>query len=517
MLLEDKILAYLDGTLDDESRAELLHSLSVSPEKRALLEEHLRLREMMSLGQKPLTVPLDVEQTLAGKLPMLIEHLPYLRQPANSKVAEIAAIGAWVAMRHFVVNHAVALSMAVIALIGTAGYYAVGASSGNSANDIAAIGKRGPSVSSYSQPVSSTGHDAASTDSGINARVVDGAHDRIEPMPTSHTTANHPAGGMNTSNPTDLGAEVQNIKRSELAGRRSTHVRQAPQNVIEDLAPQRASNTNIVAQSTAKAVEPSVAQNPPPEVRPLIIEAKAAAKEEIPSAPIASIAGRQVELIQHVVTAEHQASSIRDLLAPEQSSLSKFFFIAYGQLDETVLTSSNGQPGTTTPTMILPSLGAYYSLSPNLSIGLEAGRIRMSELATTASTTDSSGVGYRSISYSTGSQTENFYFGSLMGRFNFDPFESVHLTTSVGFGLGAVASLPIVISARFGLENVLTAHFSLLGEFGYEGSFLNSKPVLIDNTDRSSNSVIGIIRNDQPAARLFTSSGGIRIGLLFRP
>jgi hypothetical protein len=84
MVFEEKILAYLDGSLDPESSAELLHTLSVSPEKRALLEEHLKLRELISLGQKPMSVPFRTEQMLGAKLPMLVEHLPYLTQGAAS-------------------------------------------------------------------------------------------------------------------------------------------------------------------------------------------------------------------------------------------------------------------------------------------------------------------------------------------------------------------------------------------------------------------------------------------------
>jgi anti-sigma factor RsiW len=71
MTLEEKILAYLDGSLDEETSAELLHSLSTSPEKRAVLEEHLRLRNMFSLGQKPFAIPASTERALAERIPAL--------------------------------------------------------------------------------------------------------------------------------------------------------------------------------------------------------------------------------------------------------------------------------------------------------------------------------------------------------------------------------------------------------------------------------------------------------------
>jgi hypothetical protein len=78
MRFEDNILAYLDGSLDEESRAELLHTLSVSPEKRAVLEEHLRLRELMMFGHKPLNVPLATERALANRIAALGQEMPHL-------------------------------------------------------------------------------------------------------------------------------------------------------------------------------------------------------------------------------------------------------------------------------------------------------------------------------------------------------------------------------------------------------------------------------------------------------
>lgn len=71
MTLEEKILAYLDGSLDEDSSADLLHSLSTSPEKRAMLEEHLRLRNMLALGQKPFAIPAAAERSLATRIPAL--------------------------------------------------------------------------------------------------------------------------------------------------------------------------------------------------------------------------------------------------------------------------------------------------------------------------------------------------------------------------------------------------------------------------------------------------------------
>src|SRR6185312_13000029 len=76
---EQEILAYLDGTLDEGSKEELLHRLSVSPEKRALLESHLKLKEMVAMSQRSVPAPLAAQRALAERLPILAEKLPHLK------------------------------------------------------------------------------------------------------------------------------------------------------------------------------------------------------------------------------------------------------------------------------------------------------------------------------------------------------------------------------------------------------------------------------------------------------
>lgn len=71
MIMEDKILEYLEGSLGESERAELLETLSVSPEKRALLEEHLRLKDLFALGRKPFSVPVETERELARRIPII--------------------------------------------------------------------------------------------------------------------------------------------------------------------------------------------------------------------------------------------------------------------------------------------------------------------------------------------------------------------------------------------------------------------------------------------------------------
>src|SRR5688572_4367443 len=69
-LTEDRILDFLDGHLESHDEEELLHRLAVSPEKRGLLREHLKLREVVSNAGKTeqLAVPTNVTASLYRKL-----------------------------------------------------------------------------------------------------------------------------------------------------------------------------------------------------------------------------------------------------------------------------------------------------------------------------------------------------------------------------------------------------------------------------------------------------------------
>src|SRR6476659_8717239 len=71
MNTEEKILDYMDGTLSENESGELLHSLSVSPEKRVVLEQHIKLRELTGLAQKPLAVPQALESSMAERFPAI--------------------------------------------------------------------------------------------------------------------------------------------------------------------------------------------------------------------------------------------------------------------------------------------------------------------------------------------------------------------------------------------------------------------------------------------------------------
>jgi hypothetical protein len=104
-LSEERILDFLDGRLATPDEEELLHTLAVSPERRQLMREHMKLRELTSTiaRQDRFSVPERVTSQLFNKLeeagftpPVTPESL-MLRAPAEGmsmKYAGAAALGA---------------------------------------------------------------------------------------------------------------------------------------------------------------------------------------------------------------------------------------------------------------------------------------------------------------------------------------------------------------------------------------------------------------------------------------
>ena len=105
---EEKILGYLDGTLGEADREALLADIAAKDgEARALFDAHIKLEELYTLVQKPVSAPLSVQRELASKLPFLAVKLPYLA-PVDRR--DRAAAG-WFSTRSSWVNAVIIAAM----------------------------------------------------------------------------------------------------------------------------------------------------------------------------------------------------------------------------------------------------------------------------------------------------------------------------------------------------------------------------------------------------------------------
>ncbi len=85
---EEKILAYLDGSLPEADREDVLAGISgehAHSSERALFDAHLRLQDLYSVVRKPVSAPLALQRELATQIPVLAIKLPYLAAPSDRR------------------------------------------------------------------------------------------------------------------------------------------------------------------------------------------------------------------------------------------------------------------------------------------------------------------------------------------------------------------------------------------------------------------------------------------------
>lgn len=115
MIYEEKILDYLDGALGDKESAELMHQLSVSPERRVILEQHLQLKNAIGDARKPFAVPTAIEARLAERLPAIASYNREIGVGTSLLTETVRA-------PYF---KRVAATVAMLLLIGTASYLGI--------------------------------------------------------------------------------------------------------------------------------------------------------------------------------------------------------------------------------------------------------------------------------------------------------------------------------------------------------------------------------------------------------
>lgn len=132
MSMNTELLQFLDGTLVPEREAELLHRLSVSPERRDLLRSFINQQVLFQRDRNSIAVPYAAEQKLWARLGGM---MPPLAETAAAPTAAVIETAATTASRTGVFSSVFsAASIAVICLlIGLgSGYFAGKNSIGNS-------------------------------------------------------------------------------------------------------------------------------------------------------------------------------------------------------------------------------------------------------------------------------------------------------------------------------------------------------------------------------------------------
>jgi hypothetical protein len=127
--MNTELLQFLDGTISPDAEAELLHRLSVSPERRELLRSFINQQVLFQRDRNSIAVPYAAEQKLWSRLGEIMP--PAIQNTAAPAVIESAATT--VTRTRVFSSIFTAASVAVICLlIGIGSGYFIGKNNGNS-------------------------------------------------------------------------------------------------------------------------------------------------------------------------------------------------------------------------------------------------------------------------------------------------------------------------------------------------------------------------------------------------
>jgi hypothetical protein len=207
MSMNTELLQFLDGTISPDAEAELLHRLSVSPERRDLLRSFINQQVLFQRDRNSIAVPYAAEQKLWARLGEIMP--PVLQNAATPAAVETAATA--VTRTRMFSSVFTAASVAVICLlVGLGSGYFVGKNSGNTTiasgqfiqSPVQALSSQTPIESTHNRTNSihsSRQHTFASTENTIAAN--SGAPLDMNSAPTSSIPGAGMIGNADESKP----------------------------------------------------------------------------------------------------------------------------------------------------------------------------------------------------------------------------------------------------------------------------------------------------------------------------
>ena len=150
MSVHDEILGFLDGNLSAEAEAELLHRMSVSPERRALLRSYFQQQSLIAQDKQSINVPFEAEQGLWARLDTLMPAVPAAIPVASQVATMTAATSAGVFSKFSMAGSALVASL--LLMLGFGGGYLAGNTADDKASGSIASNNAQPSATEASAP-----------------------------------------------------------------------------------------------------------------------------------------------------------------------------------------------------------------------------------------------------------------------------------------------------------------------------------------------------------------------------
>lgn len=154
MSVHEEILGFLDGSLSAESEAELLHRMSVSPERRALLRSYFTQQSLIAQDKSSINVPFDAEQGLWSRLDSIMPAALPATMTAMSTGTAMTAAPTSAGFFSKLTASSAALVSSLLLVIGFGSGYLLGNNTDPSAQ-LASTVQNSASLNSTSQSASS--------------------------------------------------------------------------------------------------------------------------------------------------------------------------------------------------------------------------------------------------------------------------------------------------------------------------------------------------------------------------
>jgi len=516
MKTEETILNYMDGTLSEDESGELLHQLSVSPEKRVVLEQHIKLRELTAIAQKPTAVPQFLEANMAERFPAIAA---YNREIAGGamlieQAARPSYIGRMAAsVAAFFAQYPVRTGFAVAAA-SVIGYFVLHnlsvvdrGSSIVGENKIASV----PSTDNNTSQNGNSVLNNAST--SINGKVT---------VPNITSTSSSTNSSMKYSHSgTDFSPSAKVLERTKVRfTEHSQHAPSATSNINNADIPKEQMPAANVKMTDAHSNEANI----PVEKKKSDIPVADNSVKDNGAHDIASITTVSDIRAQGIALSDNNVHGSRNEQNPfkdreEVSSGIPFAVRLYGNLGSSFVNVHQNDPTIANRTEGPALLGVDYILDPYVSVGVEFGNAAISQLIT-QSGIQSSVNGLPSISHVVVSNvvtSGSEYYGRVVGHYTFNPFDLIHIEGTLGVGMSFASSTALLATAALYAGIDLSAQTSFFGGIAFAGArtSANSQNAVVQAV-ATGNDPIGYVTTNHATGTLFTPSCALRAGFKFK-
>lgn len=513
MTTEDRILDYLDGSLKENESAELMHQLSVSPENRVILEQHIKLSELTRVAQKPYDVPAALEMSMARRLPAVIAS-----ESAVTAVGSRSLISSMLLLlRQYPMRFAMGGILTLLA--GGALYWSAFTGTNPSTDtQFSTIDRTEPKTSTSEHSSSVTAPAATADQNGVSGgsaqRVTNGSNGTPIPRASASGPVSLSSHATRTvsdaSNPNGLSQRSTSILNSnglrDNAARstHSSHVSTTPTNRPQDVTPIGAALANNTPVDHSNQNTPTSIGIAPQDVGAFTV-------------PTTNVRSASTTDLTAIIPSDSRGRfRLSDPQPHDDGRRSNWAIRASIAGAATFLYTPTGGNAYATRTDGLVDLGVDFRLSPYWSIGVEFGQTTNQVLSPTSVITNTSD-GVSHIETHATSTVSKPWFSRLALRATVNPYDALRWEGAIGAGgvFGSSGGLMFHAQAGAGITPGSDDALEFQAALVYSGvlaSNLNS----VAQAQGSASGPIEYTTVNLPSSKIYTSAFSLRIGLQYR-